>query len=83
MYIKPLPGRLIRHPISNIALPVHGGKVPDEYGRRRVNVGDAEEITEAAFRAAQARATPPAVARSDGGKSPAAKSAEPKPNKEG
>ncbi len=47
MFVKPAPGRIVRDPVSKVALPETGKEVPDfdMYWARRLRDGDVVEAT--------------------------------------
>ncbi|MEW5422657.1 DUF2635 domain-containing protein [Amorphus sp. 3PC139-8] len=61
MWIKPVPGRLVRDPVTGESVPAKGREVPDHhpYWRRRLNDGDVALGTKPAKGAKPAAPTPP------------------------
>lgn len=44
-HVRPIPGRLVRDPLTRVALDEQGGEVPDlPYWRRRIAAGDVEIV---------------------------------------
>lgn len=41
MFVKPVGGRIVRHPVSKLALPEGGGELPNDFALRRIADGDA------------------------------------------
>ena len=55
MFVKPIPGRVVRDPATKIALPPEGAEVPggDLYWHRRIAQGDVVEESPAVAAASQ------------------------------
>ena len=41
MFVKPVAGRILRHPQTKVALPPEGGELPNDFALRRIRDGDA------------------------------------------
>ena len=46
MFVKPVPGRLVRDPVKGTFLPENGAEVPDDayFWRNRLRDGDVEKV---------------------------------------
>ncbi|MNE09963.1 hypothetical protein D3C81_682040 [compost metagenome] len=46
MFVKPVPGRLVRDPVKGTLLPENGAEVPDDayFWRNRLRDGDVEKV---------------------------------------
>lgn len=49
MFVKPVPGRLVRDPVKGTLLPENGAEVPDDsyFWRNRLRDGDVEKVEQA------------------------------------
>ena len=48
MFVKPVPGRLVRDPVKGTLLPENGAEVPDDayFWRNRLRDGDVEKVAQ-------------------------------------
>ncbi len=46
MFVRPVPGRLVRDPVKGTLLPENGAEVPDDayFWRNRLRDGDVEKV---------------------------------------
>ncbi|HHL0960458.1 TPA: DUF2635 domain-containing protein [Serratia marcescens] len=49
MFVRPVPGRLVRDPVKGTLLPENGAEVPDDayFWRNRLRDGDVEKVEQA------------------------------------